>query len=335
MSQKELEKESSSAAAGSDLSAQWHSLLPTRIERPAEDKVGSTHMYDVDPRVWGRHFWAVFHLLAYAYPEQPAAEVQQAIYQVFDAMRAVLPCSDCRQGFAEQWRKYDIRDHLDSRESLITWIVQVHDSVNEKLGMAELDYAEYMERLTGDKVVVVQSESMAEGDSDNEKEEEISKVETKSVDVTANDRPESGQRAKFLDSTQTGSKQSSANRTAFAAAINNGESPLAKMDARRSRARQSSAFAQARRLRDASSASRHHQPRVTHHTTTGSAWRTSSAGSTGVAQDYFSELFQSSRGTIGGGGGASGRNKSIGRRVKAPRECENCNRKILAPSVFS
>ena len=136
--------------ASQDTSASAPAALADAKDR---ENVGDSVMYDVDPTRWGPTFWSTFHLIAYAYPEEPERHTQEAAFRFFDSMRFLVPCSECRTGYRERWHMFDLRDHLHTRSALIEWVITVHDSVNEKLGAAPLDYAAFMQTLLGENVV--------------------------------------------------------------------------------------------------------------------------------------------------------------------------------------
>jgi len=134
-----------------------------------QEVAGENVVYDVEPRVWGRHFWATLHLIAYAYPEQPNVMTRQAAMQLFDALRVLLPCANCRDNYRANWRSIDIGEHLDSRASLIEWMIVLDNSVRAETGQPPLDYATYINRLTESDAVV---SGAASEDDDNDDDDD-------------------------------------------------------------------------------------------------------------------------------------------------------------------
>lgn len=139
-----------------------------------QEVAGENVVYDVEPRVWGRHFWATLHLIAYAYPEQPNAMTRQAALQLFDALRVLLPCANCRDNYRANWRSIDIGEHLGSRASLIEWMILLDNSVRAETGQPPLDYATYINRLTESDAVVsgAASDDYENGDDDKDDDED-------------------------------------------------------------------------------------------------------------------------------------------------------------------
>lgn len=327
------------------------SLLPDLFDLNDEAVPGETSMYDVDPAVWGKHMWSVFHLIAYAYPENPSLHVKQAVFQIFDGMRCALMCHQCRGGYRGFWEDYDIRDYLDSRESLISWVLLIHDSVNEKLDAPPLDYPAYMERLIGEKVVEDDTEeenAAAEAEREKAERAKAAAEEAKRVADREAAKREPKRRSRSLNSrpsTASSSASSSAssvvvpkstNPLAFRTAINGGETPTQKMDARRMRGGQAAAFARAQRMRlgNNSGSVPKTMPRPQPTTTFRESFSVGGAsGNTNNKKDsaYYMNLVRSMTARRQHRAGADIR--GIG-KVKPPRECANCGPKVLTPSFF-
>jgi len=132
------------------------SLLPdTYVHEESCVGSGEDVMYDVEPRVWGASFWAMMHLIAYAYPENADAATRQAVYQTYDALRFALPCTKCRAGYRDVWQQHPLRADVEmaSRAALIDWTDRVHTAVNAKLGASPFDLRAYLAKLLGEDVM--------------------------------------------------------------------------------------------------------------------------------------------------------------------------------------
>lgn len=130
--------------------------------------VGEGIMFDVEPRIWGRHYWAMIHLTAYAYPEEPTIDTRQAAYQWLDALRYILPCGGCREHFRQLWQKYPIEEYLNARETFIEWTEIMHDAVNRDMKMPPFDLKRYLNALTGTEAVVDAPDAAATSAADAE-----------------------------------------------------------------------------------------------------------------------------------------------------------------------
>lgn len=280
-------------------------LRPLSTEPALENgEAGEKTMYDVDPRQWGKQFWSTFHLVAYAYPEEPNKSTKRATFQFFDAMRFILPCSECRAGYRERWQMFDLRKHLDTRSSLIEWVILVHDSVNQKLGAAPLDYAEFMETLIGENVV---EEDTDEPDND-----------AKDADEESAKTPERNTQKSETQPQQRATKQRAhSSDSAYAVALRNGESDNSPMEGRRVRGARKAAFEHARLLQN-------EQRRQMRQSKSKTANRLQSYHAARFALQSREQVSRHRRSS-----------SSVAKSVRAPRECENCNRKTMVPSVFS
>lgn len=168
--------------------AAWNAL--------SEEIAGENVVYDVDPHIWGRHFWATLHLIAYAYPEQPNPMTKQAALQLFDALRVLLPCANCRDNYRANWRTLHIHEHLSSRASLIEWMIMLDNSVRDETNQPPLDYAAYINRLTESEAVVEEnSENDAEpgsSDENDDSDDAEGDSDENRDDASANDDGDSG-----------------------------------------------------------------------------------------------------------------------------------------------
>jgi hypothetical protein len=86
----------------------------------------------ITPKVWGEDAWRFMHVVALGFPDKPDENTKTEYKQFYDSFQHVLPCANCRQGYATIFKSNPIR--LDSREDLFIWTVEVHNAVNRKLG---------------------------------------------------------------------------------------------------------------------------------------------------------------------------------------------------------
>ena len=92
----------------------------------------------MDPKAWGTSAWKFLHAVTFAYPENPSTREQAAAEALFDSLRLLLPCDDCKTHFGEiiDTRAVD----TSSRQALSAWLVDAHNRVNEKLGKPRFSY---------------------------------------------------------------------------------------------------------------------------------------------------------------------------------------------------
>jgi len=88
----------------------------------------------MNPLVWGPPFWFVMHTVSLNYPVDPSYSDKRTHYDFYYIIRNILPCVMCRQHYTELLKQYPLEPFLDSRESLISWVILIHNQVNQRLG---------------------------------------------------------------------------------------------------------------------------------------------------------------------------------------------------------
>jgi hypothetical protein len=96
------------------------------------------------PEIWGPHFWYVLHTISFNYPAEPTEYHKTSYREFFTTLKDVLPCEKCRRHYQTYLSTYPISPHLDTRASLIKWVIQVHNFVNEQLGKRIYTVAEVL-----------------------------------------------------------------------------------------------------------------------------------------------------------------------------------------------
>lgn len=94
------------------------------------------------PDVWGESFWVAIHAVALGYPGEAPPETDRAAYRAFfQSLAGVLPCSLCRDEYAELLRRRPLEPALAAgREALFRWTVDVHNEVGRRTGKADMTY---------------------------------------------------------------------------------------------------------------------------------------------------------------------------------------------------
>jgi len=125
-------------------------------EKPGDDTGMQT-------RVWGPAGWLFLHSIAQNYPWKPTIEQQNSYLLFFKLVGNVLPCRYCRESYQkyitgiENWQpsatepenpdpltEEDLKtlilnkSRLKSRIALVTWLYNIHNRVNKKLGITDV-----------------------------------------------------------------------------------------------------------------------------------------------------------------------------------------------------
>jgi hypothetical protein len=109
-------------------------------------------VYDFDS--WGKPYWQVMHSVTFLYPETPTDEDKQRVQVFFRLVPNILPCALCGLHFVRTLEQYPLSDEvLSSRETLARWLVDVHNTVNERLKHEVVSYEKVKHFYTKDSSV--------------------------------------------------------------------------------------------------------------------------------------------------------------------------------------
>lgn len=120
---------------------------PEILERSWEVREGSTS----DPKIWGPAFWFTLHVSAAHYPEEPNPIVQNRMKHRILAIPYEIPCAECRQhaiSFVE-YNKYRLPEVVSSRNQLVKFYVDFHNTVNRRQGKPEWTYEKALSVYSG------------------------------------------------------------------------------------------------------------------------------------------------------------------------------------------
>lgn len=100
----------------------------------------------LDPNVWGPHYWFFLHTVALSYPHNPNAVTKKKYYELIQNLPLFIPVESVGNDFNKLLEDYPITAYLDSRESLVKWMHFIHNKVNEKLEKPKITLVEFYER---------------------------------------------------------------------------------------------------------------------------------------------------------------------------------------------
>jgi hypothetical protein len=92
-------------------------------------------------RLWGPSGWLFLHCVSFGYPYKidptnpEHLEKQNDYYRFFYYLGKVLPCKYCRNSYDEFFMKNSVLNHLGTRADLTKWLYDIHNLVNDKLGV--------------------------------------------------------------------------------------------------------------------------------------------------------------------------------------------------------
>lgn len=97
----------------------------------------------LDPNVWGPHFWFFLHTLAISYPHHPNAITKKKYYELIQNLPLFIPVESNGNDFIKLLDAYPVTAYLDSRETLIKWMHFIHNKINEKLEKPKISINEF------------------------------------------------------------------------------------------------------------------------------------------------------------------------------------------------
>jgi hypothetical protein len=90
-------------------------------------------MTNIDPNLWGPHFWTTLHFIASAYDDNPNQSVKTAMKTFIRTIPVLLPCKECQDHAFDYIRKADVDAAVSNRSKLVAFFVDFHNAVNTRL----------------------------------------------------------------------------------------------------------------------------------------------------------------------------------------------------------
>jgi hypothetical protein len=87
----------------------------------------------MDPTRWGPKLWFMLHTISFNYPDLPTYNDKVNTKNFYEILRYIIPCEVCRVHYSEHLGNMPIDNYLDSKESLINWVLKLHNTVNESI----------------------------------------------------------------------------------------------------------------------------------------------------------------------------------------------------------
>ena len=97
----------------------------------------------LDPSIWGPHYWFFLHTLAISYPHHPNAVTKKKYYELIQNLPLFIPIESIGNDFIKLLDEYPVTAYLDNRESLIKWMHFIHNKINEKLEKPKISINEF------------------------------------------------------------------------------------------------------------------------------------------------------------------------------------------------
>jgi hypothetical protein len=103
----------------------------------------------MDPKIWGPSFWFILHTISMNYPENPTPEQKRRYYEFYDSLKHILPCTSCKEHYKQNLEKLPLTPYLDTKKSLISWVIMLHNRVNKMTKQREMSYEDVSNKYNG------------------------------------------------------------------------------------------------------------------------------------------------------------------------------------------
>ncbi len=103
-------------------------------------------MHKYSSKVWGPHYWFFIMTLALSFPDFPNDVTKRKYYDFFSNLPLFIPDEKMGQEFSKMLDKYPVTPYLGSKDSLVRWVVFIHNKYNEMTGKDEISIDEAMSR---------------------------------------------------------------------------------------------------------------------------------------------------------------------------------------------
>jgi len=80
-----------------------------------------------------------------SYPKEPTEQDKQIYLRFFNDLQNIIPCDKCQYNYSNNLEKYPIESGLKTRETLIQWLINIHNEVNKENGSPEYTYDQVIE----------------------------------------------------------------------------------------------------------------------------------------------------------------------------------------------
>lgn len=94
-------------------------------------------------KIWGPAGWLFLHCVTFGYPyainlnNREHRDKKRDYASFFYYLGKVMPCRYCRESYMEFIKENPIGKNLDNRKDLTKWLYDIHNKVNDKLGVSE------------------------------------------------------------------------------------------------------------------------------------------------------------------------------------------------------
>ena len=100
-------------------------------------------MTNLDPKIWGPHYWFFLHTIAMSYPIHPNAVTKKKYYDFVQNIPLFIPVESMSGEFSKLLDQYPVQPYLDNKESFIRWMWFIHNKINKKLEKPQISLNDF------------------------------------------------------------------------------------------------------------------------------------------------------------------------------------------------
>jgi len=99
----------------------------------------------MSPAVWGPILWTTMHIVSIGYAENPTEEEKRGAIQFYESLKYMIPCPICKEHYAHILTT--MPPDAQNRATLIEWVFNVHNKVNEQLGYSIITFEQFIQKM--------------------------------------------------------------------------------------------------------------------------------------------------------------------------------------------
>lgn len=107
-----------------------------------EIQLKATHL---DAKIWGPHYWFFMMTVALTYPDYPTETIKRKYYDFFMNLPLFLPNPEYGSKFSTMLDDYPISPYLGCKDSLVRWVIFMHNRYNAHRGELQISVDEAMQ----------------------------------------------------------------------------------------------------------------------------------------------------------------------------------------------
>jgi len=100
-------------------------------------------MIELNPDIWGPHFWFFINTIAISYPNHPNDITKKKYYEFIMNLPLFIPVEGMGNEFSKLLDEYPVASYLDTKTSFVRWVHFIHNKINEKLEKPKITLEEF------------------------------------------------------------------------------------------------------------------------------------------------------------------------------------------------